>query len=61
MEIIEFYLNKIKKVIALDEIETVNLKQILEEFYRETTESDHRSEAWLEGYREGRNHREEED
>jgi hypothetical protein len=61
MEMIEFYLNKIKKVIALDDIETVNLKQILEEFYSEAVRSDHRTEAWMEGYKEGRNHREEED
>lgn len=55
---IEFYLNKIKKYIALDESMTIVVKQILEEFYSEAIRSEARSKAWLEGFREGRNYRE---
>ena len=53
---IEFYLNKIKKRIALDENQVVILKTILDEFYHEAIRSDERTNAWMEGYREGREH-----
>jgi hypothetical protein len=45
MEVVEFYLNKIKKLILLDEIQTVILKQILDDFYREIMMTDARNEA----------------
>jgi hypothetical protein len=56
---VEFYLNKIKKVIALDEQATVVLRQILGEFYGEATRSEDATKVWMEGYREGKRDREE--
>jgi hypothetical protein len=57
MEVVEFYLNKIKKLILLDEIQTVILKQILDDFYREIMMTDARNEAWMEGYLEGKGYK----
>lgn len=54
MEIIEFYLNKIKKVIHLDDQQVVVLKQILDQFYVEATRSYSPTQIWMDGYKEGK-------
>lgn len=39
MELIEFYLNKIKKFILLDDTQTVIVRQVLDDFYRELVDN----------------------
>lgn len=61
MEMVEFYLSKIRKLIHLDEQEVVVLRQILDQFYGEAITCDTRTQAWMAGYTEGRKHKEEAD
>lgn len=58
MELIEFYLNKIKKFILLDDTQTVIVRQVLDDFYRELVDNATKEKIWMEGYLEGKGYEE---
>lgn len=58
MELIEFYLNKIKKFILLDDTQAVIVRQVLDDFYRELVDNATKEKIWMEGYLEGKGYEE---